>query len=544
EADRALGYLAFVVVALAALRTPHARRAAIGLLGVAVGGAFALTLLAGAFGDPTHLFVLKRLQSPVGYVNGVAGLAVIGFWPSIALASRVERRGAAAAGLASATLLLGVMVLTQSRSVVPALAVSAVFVLAIVPARSLRFLATTVAVLGAAASAPWTLAVFGHDRAHPFADPAVGTARAAIVALLVASVVAGAAWFAAARWMATRPRVPLLGARVLGGAALVALVAALAVYGPAISRTVRQADSDFRTLHVDETTTTRFASGGGNRRELWRVALAEWSDHPVAGIGAGSYGIDWFARRRTNEAIRQPHSLPLQVLGELGLVGAALLALAAAGAAAAAWLALRRHTVEGDVLVIAGALGSVVAWAVHTSLDWIYNLPAVTAVALLGLAALLAAAAPAEVSATEPANRRAPLGRASALALVAVSMASIGVQLAVNAYTTRANGLIASDPAAAIRAAQRAVRLDRTDVSAWIALAAAQARTGSYARSDAALQQAVVAEPRSYVGYALRGDLATRAGLTSRAHAFYERASELNPRDIGLAQLAGRVPQG
>ena len=66
---------------------------------------------------------------------------------------------------------------------------------------------------------------------------------------------------------------------------------------------------------------TRFTSGGGNRYDYWRVAVNQFKDHPLKGIGAGNYDRTYFLERRTVEDVRQAHSLPLQVLGDLGLVG-------------------------------------------------------------------------------------------------------------------------------------------------------------------------------------------------------------------------------
>ena len=67
---------------------------------------------------------------------------------------------------------------------------------------------------------------------------------------------------------------------------------------------------------------TRFLSGGGYRYDYWRVAWLEFKDAPLRGQGAGNYDDLYFSERRTTEDIRQPHSLPLQTLAELGLVGA------------------------------------------------------------------------------------------------------------------------------------------------------------------------------------------------------------------------------
>ena len=43
-------------------------------------------------------------------------------------------------------------------------------------------------------------------------------------------------------------------------------------------------------------------------------------------MGAGNYQPGYYLHRRTTEEIQQPHSLELQTLAELGLVGALLLA--------------------------------------------------------------------------------------------------------------------------------------------------------------------------------------------------------------------------
>ncbi len=45
--------------------------------------------------------------------------------------------------------------------------------------------------------------------------------------------------------------------------------------------------------------------------------------HPVAGVGAGGYTVAYYKQRRTTEAIENPHSIELELLAELGLVGGA-----------------------------------------------------------------------------------------------------------------------------------------------------------------------------------------------------------------------------
>ena len=136
---------------------------------------------------------------------------------------------------------------------------------------------------------------------------------------------------------------------------------------------------------------TRFLSGGGYRYDYWRVAWKEFSSEPLRGLGAGNYPRDYFLERRTSEDIRQPHSLPMQTLAELGIVGGLLLATFLAAVVAGLWRQsrrARRSLTRRMVAVAAG--GAFVAWFMHTSVDWLHNIPGVTGVALCAAAALLA----------------------------------------------------------------------------------------------------------------------------------------------------------
>jgi len=54
------------------------------------------------------------------------------------------------------------------------------------------------------------------------------------------------------------------------------------------------------------------------------------------------------------------------------------------------------------------------------------------------------------------------------------------------------------------------------------------------------LNEAARREPHDFVTYGLLGDLAVRRGDFAQAKRDYGRASELNPRDAGLQQLAQR----
>jgi O-antigen ligase len=120
---------------------------------------------------------------------------------------------------------------------------------------------------------------------------------------------------------------------------------------------------------------------GANRPHYWRVAWIEYKAHPVLGSGAGTFSDYWLHHRRGTDFARDAHSLYLESLAELGLIGVLLLAVALA----APLVAIRRPTRA----VLAGLAGAYVAFVVHAAVDWDWELPAVTLTGLLCGAAVV-----------------------------------------------------------------------------------------------------------------------------------------------------------
>ena len=132
---------------------------------------------------------------------------------------------------------------------------------------------------------------------------------------------------------------------------------------------------------------TRLTSVTSNRYEYWRVALGAFRDAPLAGTGSGGFRVVWLQERQIFETVRDTHSLEVEVAAELGLVGLLALALMAGGIAVAARRALGAHR-----QLAAGATAALVVWALHASIDWDWQMPAVTmpALVLAGLLSVLA----------------------------------------------------------------------------------------------------------------------------------------------------------
>jgi len=124
-----------------------------------------------------------------------------------------------------------------------------------------------------------------------------------------------------------------------------------------------------------------------NRGAYWRVALDALAAHPATGVGAGSFVVEWRRERTSGEYAVDAHSLYIETLGELGLVGGVLLA---AFIAAVILGLVRRIRDPADALAPAAA-ACVTAFLVHVALDWTWELPGVTLIFLVFAAAAVQA---------------------------------------------------------------------------------------------------------------------------------------------------------
>ena len=114
------------------------------------------------------------------------------------------------------------------------------------------------------------------------------------------------------------------------------------------------------------------------------AALAEARERPLLGSGAGSYFLSWREHRTVDTTVRDAHSLYVETLSELGPVGLALVLVVVAAPLCAA---IRRR---GDPIVATAAAGFAV-FALHAGLDWDWEMPVVTLVALGCAGTVLAA---------------------------------------------------------------------------------------------------------------------------------------------------------
>jgi O-antigen ligase len=216
--------------------------------------------------------------------------------------------------------------------------------------------------------------------------------QGAVVFMVLLALMAVAAVFA--RWELRAERA---GTARLGGlplpqwapTAAAILVVAIVVVPVAIAKGTSTA-----TPAAGETS-ARFSSVGSNRYEYWKVALRVAADHPIAGVGTSGFAVEWLRRRDINDAAKDAHSLELETLAELGLIGFALLSALLVSVALAA-----RRVYRYDPGLAAGPIAGLTLWALHAAIDWDWEMPALTLAAVV-LAGTL-------VSRTPPVASRRP----------------------------------------------------------------------------------------------------------------------------------------
>ena len=319
-----------------------------------------------------------RLDQPLTYWNAMGALAALGTVLALRLAGEPARplwlRAAAAAG--AVPLVTGV-VLTFSRGALVAAVVGVVLVVLLAP---------TLAQLRAAACAlgPGMLAAFVATRSDAVraleGSPATRERDGLVVlaALAVLMALAAGLQVFASRW--PQRTYPVASARRLAVAAIVVALVAVPV-------AVGLAGSGGGDAAGFGASTSRLGSASSNRADYWSVAWDAAGERPLRGLGPGGFGPAWLRDRPYPEPVKDAHSLPLETLAELGLVGLALL-LALVGAVAVA----ARGALRANAALAAGPAAVVATWFVHASIDWDWEMPALTLVAVACAGALLSAA--------------------------------------------------------------------------------------------------------------------------------------------------------
>lgn len=551
EFDRALVYLLALVLYGSLPRRPdHTRWAVRGLsLGIVI--VCLSGLISRVEPDVWHTeagFVTDRLSFPITYWNAVGLLAAIGVILCFHLtSSRAEPRPIRAASAGAVPILATTLYFTLSRGAILVCAIGLiVYVLA---GRPRSFLSALIACLPTAAIAV-VVAYNADDLVGANSTSAAAMHQGDRVAAVVA-ICAGAAILARlglillARRL-PRPSLSIAAKRAAAGFAVGVVIAA--AIGAAIVLDLPHFVSKEYNAFVstgppaggsaqagDIRNRLTSASGSG-RVNLWNVAVDDGFDpNKLTGYGAGTFELVWAQHRPRKFPIPvvNAHSLYVQVLGELGIVGL-LLIVVVVGTILYGFAARLR----GPNRTVYAALGAAaLAWAIRAGIDWDWEMPVVT----LWVFALGGIALAARAEHRRRSRRPAPLARGvAATVCLAVGVLPLLILLsqlrlddATSAYLGR------NDCRTAVSAAQSSTSAISAQPEPYAIEGYCDASRGSPRRGIREMAMAVGRDPDNWKWRYGLAVATARAGKDPRAA--MRKAMRLNPREPLVKELAIRL---
>lgn len=494
---------------------------------------------------PHVLAVDGTLEYPLQYRNANAAYFAIAFWPALTLAAaRTLQWWVRALAATVATTSLALALLSQSRGSYIGIAVALVAYLAVSRNRFRAAAWLTVCALPALLAVPAANDLYAAAKSgnqHHLVESLHSAGHRVVIVVALALLFSLLALRAEPRMPAVRK--PSWATPRAGRLALVAgLVALLVSFIAAVGNPADWIGHKFDQFEAGEPdfskSSNRFTlNAGSNRSDVWRVALDAGKDNPVLGDGAGGFQYRYtHDRHEASQIARDAHSFELEYFSELGIPGL-LLVLAAVGATLAGMLRSRKLGPRAAT-VVAGAVAAGAYWASHTSIDWFWPYPAVTApvFALAG-----AACAPAMRTLGE----RSPHGgNRLAIGICALALAISIVPLFLSdRYVDASYASFRTDPAAAYGDLDRAAQLNPLSDQPLLARGAIANRLGDRAAAIDAFRDAVRKRPEEWAGHFFLAQLYAPAD-TARAKAELARVRELNPLSDRIQSLVDDIARG
>lgn len=483
--------------------------------------------------------VQSRLRYPVQYWNALAGLTALGL-PLIIWAT-VSARAVALRALAAAVVPAMALTIYFTYSRTGALA-ALVAIIAFV-ALSERRLALLPPLLGLglisslviwqASGRTALVDNLGDATAH-----SQGTAMIAIV-LGAGLLAAGLIWALTAGERNGRlPRLPAVPKRraaiIAAAVAAVAVIGFLAIGG--IGQTGEQFDNFKRAEGVADNSARLTSIGGNGRWQYWSAAVEAAQTDWLKGIGPGTYQFWWNEHRDYLGIIRDAHSLFIETLGELGIVGLLLIGgfcalILVLGSVRALRSAGERR---GELAALTAAA---LVFVLAAGVDWLWEL------AVLPVAFLFVAAAILNPPREEEAG--APIGRRSEAALrIGGGLLALGAAALLYFPTFGATELAesqddfrAGDLAGALAHAENAEDLQPYSAAPQMQAAFVHERAGELSRAATDARAAAEREPDNWEIFYLLSRIQAQRGKEGSALIAFRRAHQLNPLspDLTLA---------
>jgi hypothetical protein len=415
--DQVSLYVAVLVLAIALARVLPASLI-LGAVSLALSAVAVVALVSRAFpssfgvepGGTLLPSLIVRLSFPVGYWNGL-GVDVALAYPLL-LAFMTSRRSRLASALAVLPLpiLASDMYLASSRGAFLAAGVAGIVYVLLAPRRWTALVAAFFAGLEGAVAIEILHSRYALVNGET-TSIAASEGHHAMAWLVLAGAVGAVVWLGVVELGRRLPSPP----RIAGWATAAVLVA-VAIAGIVASHPIRKFHEFQGSAQYGGNTPLivqhLLSSSGGGHWQFWGVAMNEFRAHPLNGGGAGSWLFAWLQHGSIPLYSQFAHSLYLETLAELGIVGLLLLLAAMVVAlVGSARSALRLHSGE-----IAAAAACGAGFFASAAFEWIWQLAGVGVVAI----GMLGVALGAMPSTRAPVVRRFEVGR-PLLALAAVA---------------------------------------------------------------------------------------------------------------------------
>lgn len=497
---------------------------ALGLTGVA-GVALVSRVFPSSFGIQPDTDLLPalaaRLSFPVGYWNGLA--IEVGLAYPLLLAVMTSRRSRVVSAVAALPLpvIAADMYLASSRGGFAAAGIGMLVFLILTPRRWAAVAAIAVAGVGSAAA----VATLVHKKAlvNGKMTTALGVSQGHRAALFIgaACVVLALVWLGL--WELGR-RIPT-PSRAVGRAAVVIAVL-LAVAAVVASHPIRKFDQ-FKMVTIagqtgsTATTAHLLGTSGSGRWQFWSAALSEFRAHPLNGGGAGSWKYWWLQHGSIPAYTENAHSLYLETLAELGIIGF-LLILGAVLAAVAGGVRSARALRSAEV---AAATACGCAFFVAAAYDWVWQLSAIAIVGIGMLGVALGA---------RPFTRKSSPGIGAArpaLAILAVgAVIAQFVVLAAGVHLRNSQAAVAADDGARARGQALAARaIEPWAASPYVQLALVYEAERRYYLAENWIGGALSRSPRDATLWAIAARIETELGHVEKAKRDLAEARRLDP---------------
>lgn len=469
----------------------------------------------------------ERLSYPLNYWNALAALVAIGVPLLLQMATSARTilvRALAAAALPAMMLTL---YFTLSRGSIAAAAIAILVFLALASDRLAKLPTLVVAGLGGA-----LLVLLAHQRnalreglatssAHHQGDELmlIGLGICLLVGLAQVGLTLLGARLTRPAWTLPTKRTSAIA---LGAAVLVLLV--VAGVGNAPGR-ASDAWGEFKSNGGPGEGTNRLGSvAGESRYQFWSSAVDENSTAPLIGTGSGTFQFWWLREGEGTETVKDTHSLYLQTLGELGIVGIALL-LGFLGFVFVVGVR-RTFAVDPDERTrLAAAVAGLAVFVLTAAVDWMWQVPVVPVAVLLLATSLVAGSRPSTEKPRLPIALRAGVAAVALVAIVIIAIPLASTTLVRQSEAQARDG----DAEAALESARSAQNVQPDAASPRLQEALLLEIQGDYLAAEEAARAATDRESTNWRNWLVLSRIAAERGRAKAAVSAYEEARSLNP---------------